>query len=249
MSPQSRESSGIYSWRIKSLKKFLENKVVFWTNSEKKLPCGSVADKRTKVKPENGILDTGSGNEIMEYVVPSSRCVPLPRSSSLITHLPCPSALSTLRHPSPTLIHTRKNRVTPMTRGIAFMYFKSMADFGSTRRRSDRCEKSISWRTGNGYWIPSNASHPHTRRLSRTWARSLHISRRAHGHGFEGREGVRGNILVLTHSEEMSVSLTVSDYVLLFLHEQDATEDGGDHYMTMEYQRKITNVVALAIDM
>jgi hypothetical protein len=30
---------------------------------------------------------------------------------------------------------------------------------------------------------------------------------------------------------------------------QDATDDGGDHYMTMDYQRKITNIVALALDM
>jgi len=29
----------------------------------------------------------------------------------------------------------------------------------------------------------------------------------------------------------------------------DATEDGGDHYMTPDFQKKITNVVALALDM
>jgi hypothetical protein len=35
----------------------------------------------------------------------------------------------------------------------------------------------------------------------------------------------------------------------LCLNPQDATDDGGDHYMTMDYQRKITNIVALALDM
>ena len=72
-SPVSRETSGIYSWRIKSLKKILENKVVFWTNSEDKLPCGSVADKSTKDTPAGGILDNGGGNEIIEYVAPRYR--------------------------------------------------------------------------------------------------------------------------------------------------------------------------------
>ncbi len=30
---------------------------------------------------------------------------------------------------------------------------------------------------------------------------------------------------------------------------QDSTEDHGDHWMVMDYQRKITNIVALALDM
>jgi hypothetical protein len=43
------------------------------------------------------------------------------------------------------------------------------------------------------------------------------------------------------------VKLTSS--LRLGLKPQDATDDGGDHYMTMDYQRKITNIVALALDM
>jgi hypothetical protein len=42
------------------------NQVVFWTNSEDTLPCGSVADKSTKDNPKGGIKENGSGNEIIE---------------------------------------------------------------------------------------------------------------------------------------------------------------------------------------
>ena len=52
------------------LTKCVAPKVVFWTNSENDLPCGSVADKSKKtdeeVKLGNGIKENGSGNEIME---------------------------------------------------------------------------------------------------------------------------------------------------------------------------------------
>jgi hypothetical protein len=55
-------SVGIFQWRIKSLKKLLNNKCVFWTNTEDKLPGGSVCDKQTSESNP-----TGEGNEIIEF--------------------------------------------------------------------------------------------------------------------------------------------------------------------------------------
>mmetsp|Transcript_97265 Transcript_97265/g.156867 ORF Transcript_97265/g.156867 Transcript_97265/m.156867 type:complete len:568 (-) Transcript_97265:1018-2721(-) len=65
--PCHQDNFGLYSWRIRPLKKILENKVVFWTNSEETLPKGSVADKSTSEKPSGGISDIGAGNEIIEF--------------------------------------------------------------------------------------------------------------------------------------------------------------------------------------
>jgi hypothetical protein len=78
--PCDNQQSGIFSWRIKSLKNLLENKCVFWTNSEEKLPCGSVADKSTTEAPKGGIASDGGGNEIIEFwslfTVSIARCLP-----------------------------------------------------------------------------------------------------------------------------------------------------------------------------
>jgi len=145
-SPSHRLGSGIFSWRIKSLKKLLSNKVVFWTNSEDALAVGSVADK-TNVnlykpdKPEetiNGIQANGSGNEIMEF-------------------------------------------------------WKYEKKIGALRKK----------------------------------------------YIMEDRQRLMDTIERFTPTYKAVIKNQG----------QDATDDGGDHYMTMDYQRKITNIVALALDM
>ena len=42
--PMHSPQHGIFQWQIKSLKKQLANKCVFWSNTEDHLPNGSVAD-------------------------------------------------------------------------------------------------------------------------------------------------------------------------------------------------------------
>jgi hypothetical protein len=47
-----------------------QKQVVFWTNSEEELPCGSVADKSKKTSEETklggSITEKGGGNELIE---------------------------------------------------------------------------------------------------------------------------------------------------------------------------------------
>ena len=135
--------TGIYSWRIKPLKKILENKCVFWTNSEKKLPCGSVADKSTaKMEglpgPSGGITEIGGGNEIIEF-------------------------------------------------------WKYEKKIGAIRKK----------------------------------------------YVMEDRQRLLDTIERFTPTYKAVIKNQG----------QDATDEGGDHYMVQDYQRKITNVVALALDM
>ena len=42
--PMHSPQHGIFQWQVKSLKKQLANKCVFWSNTEDHLPNGSVAD-------------------------------------------------------------------------------------------------------------------------------------------------------------------------------------------------------------
>lgn len=60
--PCHNPKAGILQWRVKSLKKRLFEKCVFWTNHVDSVPGGSVADG-TKTKPGSD----GEGNEVLEF--------------------------------------------------------------------------------------------------------------------------------------------------------------------------------------